>query len=65
MISPTDCVKEWLAAYYHWGDQQCLYQATLVAQANDVDLEDIRSWSVAEGKKDEFEAIIDKLAGKA
>ena len=27
VISPTDSVKDRLAAYYHWGDQQGLEQA--------------------------------------
>jgi len=31
LISPTDCLKDRLAAYYHWGDRQCLEQAVLVA----------------------------------
>ena len=34
IISPTDCVKDRLAAYYHWGDRQCLEQAILVAREN-------------------------------
>lgn len=31
VISPTDCVKDRLAAYYHWGDRQGLAQAIMVA----------------------------------
>ncbi len=34
VISPTDCVKDRLAAYYHWGDRQSLEQAILVAGNN-------------------------------
>jgi hypothetical protein len=41
-LSPTDCVKDRLAAYYHWGDRQCLEQAVLVAGTAPVDLADIR-----------------------
>lgn len=33
IISPTDCVKDRLAGYFHWGDMPCLEQAILVAQA--------------------------------
>jgi hypothetical protein len=65
IISPTDCVKDRLAAYYHWGDNQCLAQAVMVAQANDIKLEEIQRWSVAEGKRAEFENIIDKLKRKS
>jgi hypothetical protein len=61
IISPTDCVKDRLATYYHWGDQQSLLQATLVAQQNKIIIDEIRRWSLAEGKLKEFEAIKGKL----
>ena len=61
IISPTDCVKDRLAAYYHWGDQQCLYQASLVARTNKIDLDEVQRWSEAEGKQGEFEKIRTKL----
>ncbi|MDI6770363.1 MAG: hypothetical protein QMD04_11915 [Anaerolineales bacterium] len=63
ILSPTDCVKDRLAAYYHWGDEQCLVQAKLVADEHDIDLEEIRRWSEAEGKLQDFEKIRAKLAG--
>ncbi|MFC1879157.1 hypothetical protein ACFLZW_04530 [Chloroflexota bacterium] len=64
IISPTDCVKDRLAAYYHWGDNQCLAQAILVAQEHDIDLKEISRWSHTEGKHDEFERIRPKLSGE-
>ena len=63
IISPTDCVKDRLAAYYHWGDMQCLEQSLLVVRNADVDLREIRRWSRAEGKATEFEAIRKRLFG--
>ena len=54
MISPTDCVKDRLAGYYHWDDQQCLEQALLVAESRDIDIEEIERWSGREGKEAEF-----------
>jgi len=54
LLSPTDCVKDRLAGYYHWGDQQCLVQAILVAQATEVDLREVARWSRHEGKETEF-----------
>ena len=57
IISPTDCVKDRLAAYYHWGDQQCLVQAGYVAQSQDIDLEEVAKWSEREGMLDRFEKI--------
>jgi hypothetical protein len=50
-----------LAAYYHWGDQQSLLQATLVAQRNQINMDEIRRWSAVEGKLDEFEMVKDRL----
>ncbi|MCK9378418.1 MAG: hypothetical protein M0P73_20045 [Syntrophobacterales bacterium] len=57
IISPTDCVKDRLAAYYHWGDRQSLEQAVLVAQDNEIDLNEIERWSIAEGKLSVFQEI--------
>ncbi len=64
IISPTDCVKDRLAAYYHWGDEQSLLQASLVAQQQDIKIDEVRKWSLAEGKLKEFERIKDKLVKK-
>ena len=63
IISPTDCVKDRLAAYYHWGDQQCLVQAILVASEREIDIAEIRRWSDAEDKLNDFEKISAKLEG--
>lgn len=57
LLSPTDCVKDRLAAYYHWKDRQCLEQAILVAKAQDVDLGEIERWSKREAKGSEFRQI--------
>lgn len=55
LLSATDCVKDRLAAYYHWGDQQGLDQAVWVACQNSVDMESIRSWSEKEKSLERFE----------
>lgn len=57
IISPTDCVKDRLLAYFHWGDRQSLEQAVLVARANPVDLAEIERWAEVEGKRDHFLTI--------
>ena len=61
VISPTDCVKDRLAAYFHWGDQQSLTQAILVCMDHIIDFEEIRRWSNVEGKLEEYENIRQKL----
>jgi hypothetical protein len=62
LLCPTDCVKDRLTWYYHDGDRQGLAQAQLVAQANDVDLDEVERWSVREGKSEEFQHIRELLA---
>jgi hypothetical protein len=57
VISPTDCVKDRLAAYYYFNDQQSIKQAKLVIQNQDVDLDEVSRWSEAEGKLEEFNRI--------
>jgi hypothetical protein len=61
LLSPTDCVKDRLAAFYHWGDKQCLAQAILVAQDHKIDLQEIKRWSYVEGKQVEFQKIVGRL----
>jgi hypothetical protein len=45
VISETDCVKDRLAAYYFWNDQQSLAQAILVAQSARINMSEIKRWS--------------------
>lgn len=64
LISPTDCVKDRLTWYYHYGDQQCLDQAVMVAQRHKIDLREVRRWSEHEGKLSEFEKVRSRLERK-
>lgn len=57
VISPTDCVKDRLAAFYHWGDRQSLEQARMVCKSQKVDLQEVERWSKHEGKANEFRDI--------
>jgi hypothetical protein len=54
LLSPTDCVKDRLAAFFHWNDKQAMEQALLVAQAQEIDLKDLGRWSKSEGKQESF-----------
>jgi hypothetical protein len=63
VISPTDCVKDRLAAYYFWNDQQCLAQALLVAKHNRINLADIKRWSQASGNNKGFGTFLEKYSG--
>ncbi len=61
LLSPTDCVKDRLAAYYHWNDRQSLEQAILVSKNNTVDLQEVKRWSINENMEDKFRIIQDEL----
>lgn len=61
IISPTDSVKDRLAAFYHWGDLQCLEQAIMVSRSQIIDIDKVESWSIREGKKAEFDEYYHRL----
>jgi hypothetical protein len=54
LLSPTDCVKDRLAAFYHWNDRQSLDQAILVCRDAKVDFQEVKRWSIGEGMKNRF-----------
>jgi hypothetical protein len=55
LLSPTDCVKDRLAAYYYWNDRQSLEQAILVCTDNSIDLREVERWSKNEGMTAKFD----------
>ncbi|MCD6173395.1 MAG: hypothetical protein J7J96_06345, partial [Sulfurimonas sp.] len=57
----TACIKDRLAAYYHWDDEQCLQQAVWVAEQNEFDLESVKEWSQKEKSLEKFQIFNDKL----
>ena len=57
LISPTDCVKDRLAAYYHWQDQQSLEQAISISERHKINLKEIERWSKNEGMDYKFQEI--------
>lgn len=61
LLTPTDCIKDRLAAYYHWDDEQSLQQAVWVAEQNDYDLVSIKEWSLKEGADEKFANFVKQL----
>lgn len=61
LLTSTDCIKDRLAAYFHWDDLQSLEQAVWVAQQNEFDLESIRNWAADEGEIKKFEVFESRL----
>jgi hypothetical protein len=64
VISATDCVKDRLAAYYFWNDQQSLAQAILVAKSSRISMSEIKRWSQTTRNMKEFKIFQEKLSGK-
>ena len=63
LLTPTDSVKDRLAAFYHWNDLQSLDQAVMVAQTQTINLKEIEKWSAAENKGagfERFKAVLSK-----
>lgn len=64
LLSPTDCIKDRLAAYYHWNDRQSLEQALLVGRAQTFDLADVRRWSLRENMAEKFDVFRSRLSSR-
>lgn len=58
VLTPTQCVMDRLAAFYHWRDRQALDQAVAVTASQEVDLDAARRWSVAEAHGEHYEEFL-------
>jgi hypothetical protein len=61
LLTPTDCVKDRLAAFFYWDDTESLVQAVWVTQENVVDLQAVKKWAEQEGMEEKFETFLRKL----
>jgi hypothetical protein len=64
VITPTDCVRDRLAAFYFWNDQQSLAQAVMVARRRRVNMREIRRWSRALDMLDKFRIFLGKVPAR-
>jgi len=55
LLTPTQCVMDRLAAYYHWNDQQSLEQAIAVAKSQQINFKEVEEWSKEEGMVSKYE----------
>jgi hypothetical protein len=62
VITPTLCVMDRLAAWWHWHDRQSWDQAVIVARHSNIDYDDLRAYSSEEGADP---ADIEKLRQQA
>lgn len=49
LLTPTQCVMDRLAAFFHWGDAQARRQALMVARRHPIEWEQVERWSKGEG----------------
>lgn len=63
MLTPTDSVKDRLAAFYHWNDKQSLDQALIVCKtiSQKIDIDEIKRWSKNEGHLKKFKIFLEHL----
>jgi hypothetical protein len=64
LLTPTDCVKDRLASFFHWNDAQALEQALLVGENHTIDLNDLKHWAKAEGYSDKLKEFLKALAAR-
>jgi hypothetical protein len=54
-------IKDRLAGYYHWDDEQNLEQALWVANENDFDMDAIEEWSKSKGMLEKFKIFLKRV----
>ena len=62
LLTPTQCVMDRLAAYFHWNDLQSLDQAVMVASCQKISLAKIDAWAKREGASEKFRKFKQALA---
>ena len=62
LLTPTDCVKDRLAAYFFWNDLQSLEQAVMVAKRNKIYLPEIKRWAEKQGALEKYNVFAKKCS---
>lgn len=60
LLTPTDCIKDRLAAYFFWNDNQTFDQAIMVARRNKINFLEIKKWAEKQGEKYKYEIFVKK-----
>lgn len=64
LLTPTQCVMDRLAAYFHWHDLQSLDQAIMVASSQPISIAKVRAWAKREGADEKFSKFKQALAAR-
>jgi hypothetical protein len=64
LLTPTQCVMDRLAAYFHWNDLQSLDQAVMVASSQKISLSKLDAWARQERATEKLEKFKRHLAAR-
>lgn len=67
MLTPTDSIKDRLASFYHWNDEQSLDQALAICEnvpKTKINFKEIKRWSGKEGFSQKYEVFLKKIKKK-
>lgn len=65
LLTPTDSVKDRLASFFYWSDNQALEQALLVAKSHSIDVVNLKRWAKVEGFSDKLNEFLKILSRKS
>ena len=57
LLTSTDCIKDRLAAYFFWNDNQSFDQAVMVAEKNKIDFPEIKKWAEKQSELEKYEVF--------
>ncbi len=60
MYSPTQCVMDRLAAWFHWNDRRSLIHALWVCEKHPVNIGKIKRWAEKENESEKFLQFVDE-----
>ena len=64
MLTPVDCIKDRLCAFFYWDDKQALQQAIMVAIDCNVKPEAVKPWAKKEGESGKYKLFKEEYMSK-
>lgn len=61
LLSPTQCVMDRLAWFFHNNDRQCLSQAVEVAKQHPIKFRFVEKWAEEEGAREKYQVFLKHL----
>jgi len=65
LLTPEDCIKDRLAAFFFWNDQQSLDQAVLVVKRNKINFSEIKKWAKVQDELKKYNIFLKKCTEKS